>query len=939
MSTSKSALMYRRTTLAGRQRRELIAATVGAVLLAGGGAPVLAQTADAQNVKADVSEIDVVVVSASRIPHSGFSAPTPTTVIDADAMHNLGITNLGQLSYQLPAFVGSESPSNSSVRSGGGGNAFNLRGLGSNRTLFLLNSRRIVHSSPRGRTDNNVLPSSIIDRVEVVTGGASAAWGSDAVAGVVNVILKEEMDGVQADVQMSRSSQGDNEGLKVSLAHGGRFADGRGRFIVAGEYENNDGVLRQGDRHWGRKKWAVINNPDYTPMNGQYATLTVSNAGINNATYGGLIVNGALAGTQFFPGGSYGAYNSGQYPVGTFGTVGGDGPNASLELNVLVPIERHAAYARAGYDITDDIELFVEASTGESTADYAMVYNERYGDITINADNAYLPAALRTTLVNAGQTSFRMGRISRDFGAIREDNTTTMRRGVIGLNGKLAGDWQWNAYYQYGHNRERLIEGPTIITANFALATDAVVGPGGQIVCRSTLTNPTNGCVPISLFGEGAPSAQAIDYVTGFRDEESTIKQQNAAASLNGSLFSGRLPVAVGFEYNKETIDRTVDSISQGNGFALGNPKDFDGAISVKEVFAEIAVPLLKDVALAKSLRLDLSDRFVDYSTTGGANTWKAGLVWEPTDDIRFRVARSRDIRAPSAFEMFSFGGLTFVTLFDSVNGLPAPGLIRQVNSPSPGLEPEEADTWTFGVVLEPSAIPGLRFSVDRYEIDINGAIGSVPAQARVDRCAAGDQSFCSTVVRNGSGQIVEIQAGIINFQNLVAKGYDVELSYRLPMLGGELGLRGLVNYAENLLIDDGVMKLEEAGTVSWSMFAGGLSPTPHWRSSLGVTYNRGDLNLLTNVRYVGGGKLVDNLAPLARDVQNFSGRTYVDLGVGYDFAASWGLKTQVFGRVNNVFDKDPPIISEPYPVAPMTNYMLYDTIGRTFQIGFRVNY
>jgi iron complex outermembrane receptor protein len=938
MNTKTRATGHRENMLTarlGNSRRALIAATGGA-MLAGCWTNVSAQdsSADARPLE---ESIDVIVVTSSRIQQSGFAAPTPTTVLDTDAIRDLGVTNIGQLTYELPAFIGTESPSNSAVRSGGGGNAFNLRGLGSNRTQFLVNSRRHVHSSPRGRTDNNVIPSAIIERVEVVTGGASAAWGSDAVAGVVNVILKEELDGAESEIQMGRSSHGDNEEFKVALAYGSQFADGRGKFIVAGEYQDNDGVLRQGDRDWGREEWWVINNPNFTPTNGQYANLTVTQGRTNNATYGGLIVNGVLAGTQFLPGGVAAPYDSGLFPVGGQGTVGGDGVHLSADLNILVPIERYAAFSRASYNLTDDLELYVEASIGESKADYTLVNNSNFGNLTIAADNAFLPAALRTTLANAGQTSFRMGRVHRDFGTIREDNVNRLRRGVIGLEGRLGGDWQWDAYYQYGHNRETLIEGPTIINANFALATDAVLDANGQAACRSTLTNPTNGCVPINLFGDGSPSATAIDYVTGERDEETTFKHHNAALSVQGTLFSvpaGAVPVAAGFEYNKETLDRSVDPISQTNGFAIGNPKDFDGAISVNEVFAEIAVPLLADVPLVKSLRVDVADRYVDYSTTGGSNTWKAGLSWEMTDQVRIRVARSRDIRAPSAFELFSFGGLQFVTLFDTVNGRPAPSLVRQVNSPSPGLEPEEADTWTYGIVLKPSWLPRFRLSVDRYDIDISGAIGSVPAQARVDRCAGGNQAFCDTIIRDGAGEIVEIQAGVINFQHVRAKGYDIEAVYSVPFLAGELSLRGLANYAEDLITDDGITAVDQAGAVAWT-----TATTPDWRANGSIGYDIGAFGVLTNIRYVGGGKYADNVAANVRDVQQFSGRTYVDLAVSYDFGQGGGPTAQVFARVNNAFDKDPPIITEGFPGAPLTNYTLYDGIGRTFLAGFRFNY
>ncbi|MBL8642316.1 MAG: TonB-dependent receptor [Rhodospirillaceae bacterium] len=900
-------------------RRDLITAVSGLALAAVSAAPAAAED----------ETVEEITVTATRIRASGFEAPTPTTVMSREDIEKLGITNVGQLTFQMPQFVGSESPQNSMVRSGGSGNAFNLRALTSTRTLFLLNSKRHVPNNPNGTTDNNVVPSSIIERVEVVTGGASAAWGSDAVAGVVNVILKE-VEGFEGEVSGGVTLHGDNRLIKTSAAWGTKFADDRGYFMISGEVEDNDGVTAQGDRDWGRRGMGLIPNPTFTPTNGQFARLTVQNARVNNATYGGLIVSGVLAGTQFTNAGPI-RYNSGAYPVGTAATVGGDGPDLAALLNILVPLQRKNVYSKLSYEVSENAKIYVEGTYGESESKYGLINNFNFGNITINQDNAYLPAALRTTMLAAGQNSFNMGRINSDFGLIREDLDNETRRVVVGADGDFGNDWTWSAYYQYGKNDEQFYERGIVRPANYNLAADAVIGPNGQIVCRSSIANPTNGCVPINLFGSGSPSAQAIAYVTGTVDRLTKFRENVVSANVGGPLFdlwAGPVQVAAGAEYRKDKLNRAVDPISQANGFLIGNPKNIVGELSVTEVFGELAIPLVSDAPFAKSLDLNFADRYVDYSTTGGVNTWKAGLNYEINDQVRVRFARSRDIRAPNALELFSFGGTQFASISDPQNGGRIDTQVALIQTPNPALKPEKANTTTVGVVFSPDFVPGLRLSIDHYNINIHGAIVSIPAQDIVNRCAAGNQALCAAIIRNATGNITRVEAGRVNLQNLITSGFDFEAVYTTPVGAGDLTLRALANYVDKNITDDGRTKLDKAGKV--------FDGVPHWRATGSIVYSLDNLTLISNLRWVGGGAYSATFAPIDLDVQSFSGRFYADLGAEYTLSDK---QVQLFGKVNNVFDRAPPFISGSQVPFPYTNYQYYDGVGRTFLAGVRFKY
>lgn len=918
-------------------RRRLVHAASGLAIATAIGAPVAAQGAEA----ADAGTIDEVVVTASRVSRTGFVAPTPTTVLSAEVLRDSGVTNIGQLSTRLPQLLSSFSPANSSTVSGGGGAAFNLQDLGAQRTLFLVDSRRHVPSNANGITDSNVVPSAIVERVEVVTGGASAAWGSDAVSGVVNVILRKDLEGFEGEAQVGGSSRGDAEELKFALSYGARFAEGRGRFLIAGEYEDNNGADHQSDRSWANGQWGIVNNPNYTPTNGQFARIVSTQVRANNGTPGGLILTGVLAGTQFAPGGTPVAYNPGQYALGLARTIGGDGPASQQDLTLLVPLERYTVFTRASFEVSDKLSAYIEGGVSQSKTVFDLVDNFHPGNFTIQASNAFLPASLRAALQAAGQTSFQMGRLDTDFGPIHEVAHNATRRAVVGLDGKVNDDWSWNAYYQYGDARVTLEEQGILKPAAFAQAVDATFAPNGQIVCRSTLTNPTDGCQPLNPFGSGSPSPASVGYVTGDGHRLAVLEQHALSFSVQGKFletWAGPISVAAGVDYRRDSLRQKVDPLSQANAFLIGNPKDFGGRISVKEIFGEAVIPLLKDAPLVKSLELNLADRYVDYSTIGSVNSWKAGLNYEVDDQLRLRATRSRDIRAPNQAELFSFGGATFANLRDPVtNSTP---FVRVIRSPNPSLDAEVANTTTLGVVYQPDWLPGFQASIDYYRIRIKGVIASIAPQDFINRCQSGNAAICASINRNAQNQIVSIQAGRLNLAELFTSGVDMEAQYSRavsnPITGGEgrLTLQALATYTDKLSTDDGVSNVDRAGQVGGN----GLVPgggKPHWMANGSVGYDTGPLGLQASVRYVGGGVYDSTFGPRDINIPHFGSRTYVDLGFRYRVRDTDTGRVEVFGRVGNLFDRDPPIIPNPDSLFA-TNSALYDTIGRTFQLGVR---
>lgn len=895
-----------------------------------------AQQVQEPKAEAEPEEAAEIVVTGSRIARSGFDQPTPVTVLGSDVLNSRAASNIGSVLNELPSFRPSATPTSStSVAANASANFADLRGLDSIRTLTLVDGRRLVSETPLGQVDLNLVPTALIERAEIVTGGASAAYGSDAVAGVLNLVLKKKLTGIQGEIQNGISEQGDNQDFKVALAGGIDFAGGRGHIDIAGEYAKNKGVAKQSSRNWS-KEWQLITNPAYVAGTGTFQRLIASNVHLSNSTPGGLINAGPLRGTQFLSGGVAAPFQYGT-AVGASYMIGGDGINPSSDKVLAYPLERKILYIRPQFELSDALRLYSDLSYGETDGGGpVLAYNATA--LTIRRDNAFLPASVAQRMDSNGISTFTMGRYNRDFGFFVTDVNTKTYRAVLGADGELGNGWKWDAYYQYGHTRYNAFLYGNIVAARLTNATDAVVSPiTGGIVCRSTLTNPTDGCVPINLFGEGSPSAATIGYVNDDQHTLTKIDQHVIAASLQGEIIdlpAGAVSFAIGGEYRSDRVDSVTDPISQSSGFVIGNPKAFSGRVNVKEAFAEVVVPLLKDSALGRSLELNAAGRITDYSTSGQVETWKLGATYEPVNGLRFRVTRSRDIRAPNINELYSPPVLRFLNVIDPQRNN-AQTFVRQNIVGNRNLNPEKADTFTAGIVYQPSWIEGLSLSADYYDIKINGAITTLAPQLIVDRCGAGETNLCQYIARDTTGAITDITVTQLNLASLKTRGVDMEARYALRLAsGGTVRLSALATYLDKLALDNGTSVFEQAGVVGSE-----IASSPHWRATGTLGFDKGGFNGSIQARYIGGGKYSSTYTADGVNKPYINGELLFNLSASYEIPLKDNNSFTVFGVVNNLFDKDPPINPGSFIIATATNPVLYDVIGRTLTVGVRFKF
>jgi len=947
------------------KRRTLAAASAGALIAALASVPAYAQEepAAAQDQAGDDSGV-AITVTGTRVQRDGYQAPTPLTVVSTDQIQNSTSSNVADFVNDLPQLSGSATPanSNSAISSGLAGlNALNLRNLGSSRTLVLLDGQRSVASSLTGVVDINTFPQALIERVEVVTGGASAAYGSDALSGVVNFVLNKNFTGLKGEASGGVTTYGDDRRWSASLAGGFAFAGGRGHVLVSGEIAHADGIYGTGDRAWNKTGTFIIDtNPAYVAGNGQPERLVASGAQISNSTPGGIITSTALRGIAFGPGGQpynfvYGAQTKDPW------TIGGNWQANQLNESVTLtsPENRQGVFGRISFDVTPDINLYVQGSWNRDHVINSSSEQYHLGDLTIKADNAFLPQSVRDQAQLLSITQFSFGKYITDLPRRGTDNERTVQRYVIGGEGHFSigeTSWAWNAYYQRGVTNSSQTLPAITNNSRFANAIDAVKNPSGQIVCRSTLTNPTNGCVPLNLFGTGVANPAAIDYVIGSPHRDETYTQDVAAFSITGEPFStwaGPVSIATGAEWRRETVDGVVDPV-YSSGWRNGNFLVSKGQYDVKEAFLEVVVPLAKDTPFLHSLELNGAVRGTDYSTSGYVTTWKVGGTWEPIPDIRFRATRSRDIRAPNLADLFTAGVANSSTVRDPTRGN-AVTAYTGLRIGNPNLTPEIAETLGLGVVFQPRFLPGFNASVDYYNIDIADAIGAITPQETVDYCYAGNAIACAAITRgtNSGGQPIftQILRQPFNLVSQTSRGIDFEASYvrRLdsifPGAPGRIAFRVLATHYLKNYSDNGISPATD------TVGSNGDNGPPNWRYTVNLNYSNDSISVTLGGRGISSGT-IDNMfvectsaCPLSTAVNptissNYlAGAFYLDASFAYKFDLG-GARTQAFINVKNLTNADPAIVPRDGAgggfFAFAANPTLYDTLGRVFRVGIR---
>ena len=887
------------------------------------------------------SKLEEVVITASRVKRGGFEAPTPVTVITEQSLQNTGTTNLADILNTMPAFAATISSASTGLSSSlQGANLLDLRGLGANRTLVLVNGRRHVAGFDSGSVDVNVIPSIAVKRVEVVTGGASAAWGSDAVAGVVNFIYDKDLDGLKVESQYGITGEGDNDTYRLAAAYGTETSDGRGRLLIAAEYNKSDGIGSQHTRDWGRKAYALVSNPaDTGPSDGIASRMFAPDSRLFFATTGGAHINFGpgrrpeLGNIEFGPGGEVIQRDVGEvrFPW----TVGGSGTDFTELGTLIAATERKNLMAAYDFELTDNINFFFEGSFATSQAvsttieSTSFVHGNVFGYPMLSG-NPFIPASVQATMDANGIDSFGLVRSNADLGTIGGDSTHDTYRSVFGFNGEFGDNWSWEVYYQHGENTFTNIRRDNIVNGRFFAAIDVITDPvTGQPVCRSG-----GSCVPLNLFGNGSPSQAAIDYVTGDEFTRTEISQDVFSGSVSGDLmeiWAGPISASFGAEYRKEELDTKVGAAPEG-GYIIGNNLPMKGDFDVTEAFAEVVVPLLApDSVLGNSLEFNGAIRLTDYSTSGNVTTWKAGLTYQPIDTLRFRAALSLDIRAPNIGELFTSEFASFGEVDNHVTGLR--DRVRDIRRGNLDLVQEEADTTTVGLIYTPDWIEGLQVSVDWYDIDISDAIDNVDKQRIVDNCQLeGIAQFCDAIVFGPNGEVTDIFNQVFNVAVLHSEGIDVELRYALT---DNLSLQLFGGYIlKKEISPDGDVFRDFAGTVRND--SPGL---PELKLAGSVSYDKGPLGLFGQVRYIGSAEFDASWGPeeLSNSDNNISGQAYVDLSGRYTFEGNSSY--EIFAGVKNLLDNDPPITPRPVANNVQTNTVIYDVIGRYFYLGLRAKF
>jgi iron complex outermembrane receptor protein len=951
----------------------LSATPVIAAILAAGATAASAAASAAYAQTAQAPAVEEIVVTGTRVVRDGYEAPTPVSVITIEQMQNTATSNLADYVNTLPSLAGSTTPtSTTTVVNGGNGaiNALNLRGLQAVRTLVLLNGQRTVGSINTGVVDVSELPQQLISRVDVVTGGASAAYGSDALTGVVNFILDTKYVGLKGEASGGVTTYGDDRNWKISLTAGTGFANDRGHFLISGEAVANDGILVN-NRPWNQQGYSFINNPAYGTAAGQStsvpAQLALNHVALSNASSGGIITAGPLKGAIFGPGGSYAQFNYGSLVSNPL-MSGGDWRSTAVADTggqSLVPVaSRQNLFTRVSFDIADDVNVYAQVSWSHSHNLSAAVPNFYTGSLTIKSDNAFIPAPLAAALAAQGQTSFALGTVNGDVGAEKPVYDRRVLRMLVGAEGKLDAfdtSWKWDAHLSSGFAMGASAASNTVSNAQYALAIDAVRNPTtGAIVCRSTLTNPTNGCVPYNVMGIGVNSQAAINYIKNGRPFFiNRLLQKDAAVNLSGEPFStwaGPVSIATGIEHREESTRAIADPGQAAGAWFIASGVPFSGKYSVTEGFVETVVPLAKDQVWAKNLELNGAVRVTGYSTFGTTETWKVGVNYSLFDDLRFRGVRSHDIREPTLLDLFS-------APVTQTNSLTNPFLnnatvsYRGTTQGNASLQPEKAMTTGLGAVYQPGWFSGFSASFDYYHISITGAISTFQPVQLINLCYAGNQAACATFtttsIVNGL-PVLQFTAGPANFASETSDGFDIEASYQLSLAevnstwNGNLGFRLLATHVMSDVQNSGAVgsiPIDLAGQNN------GSAP-PKWRIQAGVNYALDPITIGLTMRSVSAGTINNNFVtctsgcPVSTgnnttvSYNHIDGATYFDLNTAYKLHMTDTSEAELFLSVRNLMNKDPAIVyvgpnNSSWTFYP-TNNQEYDVLGRVFRAGIR---
>jgi outer membrane receptor protein involved in Fe transport len=959
-------------------------------LLSAVSALALATTADAQTSDSNTN-VESVVVTGSRVISDIANSPTPLTVVSTEQLAATTPSNVPDALNKLPVFLGSQTGRNVNNASNNSvGNVLNLRNFGVQRTLVLLDGHRAAASNANGTVDVDNLPQMLMSRVDVVTGGASAVYGSDAVTGVVNFVLNKNFDGVKYEAGAGTNNEGYGTQYKAGVAFGTDLFGGRGHF--------------EGSLHYFHQDQILMNNMPYA-KNGQAWTQTgagTAAAPYTNVQYGRLLnqpFNGAITctactvnGQTFIANGVIGPLNPGT-PTLTAGVSNGGDGSYDLDSSFQASLRTAESFARFSYDIDNSTSFYLQGIATES-GNYAVWYPDQRMNPGANhpntffKNNPFLPAAAQAALGNNG-TFNTAGSLSNTFQDARVIQTLTTgdvlnqnrsySTGSVnrylsvtaGIDGQIANRFTWDLYYTHGESRQEEYNPRNTDQQKAYAQSDAVQNASGQVQCYAATQAATAAqyanCVPINPFGPTTISPSAYDYAVQRTQYVQNNIMDDVGGSISGELFDlpagpvkGALSaearwLSYGVNSNASptaTVDctglricSTVTPLWIQNVVASVNASE-----NVYEIAGEFNIPILKGLPLIQDLSADVAGRFTNYSTSGDAETWKLGLDYHVDDSVRFRGTMSVDIRAPTLNDLYSPLQSTISGLTDLISGQNGSSLLHsQGNS---ALKPEVAHTYTAGMVFTPDFIPGLTASIDYYRINLSQGITNISygTQAIQQICIASIPSgnlspYCALANRPipigqpGYNTLANYPTFFIsealNSATVKTEGVDMEADYGFDMANISPSLPGSVTMRGLLSLQPYIHALTFTGGATT------YTPMPKGRFTAFLGYQVGTWGINLQDTYLSSFSKA-SLPTQVYAIPNVGAYNQLDATLDKKFTMDNDSVVDFYVTVQNVANKQypiwPTITSNPglfYP-APFT---FGNSLGRYFQIGVRGNF
>jgi len=940
-----------------------LALSLGAVIAVGASSTAFAQDTGTQGAANQPAQkktqtLQTVVVTGSRIRRVDLETSNPVVVIDRAQIQRTGKVTLGDLVQQLPEIAGAAT--NPAVNNGGGDGAstVSLRGLGSARTLLLLDGHRVLYQ------DLNSIPIDMIERVEVLKDGASAVYGSDAIGGVVNFITRKNYQGAQLTYNYGESDRSDGARQGFSLVAGNTSDKGS---ITFGVNYNKQDKISAGNRKFANP--ALYNyfgsifplGSSYIP-NGRYV-IPRSVAAANGANCAGTGANVSVTrvgGTPGTSGSNFRCY------VGS--GAGNDTYNYQPYNLEMTPAERGGIFATGNYQLTDSVQAYFTAFTQKTRSNYQLaplplIFGANSG-VVLSKDSIYNPFG-----VNVSSGGFR-----DVLGGNRIGNYQTQADQInAGLRGSFGqSTWQWDAGVVWARTTQSTSQTGYFFKSALAAATGpSYIDANGQPACGTAL-NPIANCTPVNLFNPAATQATLNGLrVTPSSNSYSTLK--TFYASANGELFNlpaGTVSASVGAEYRKYTSSLTPDFVSlitNPNAGTCQTSTDAcraaqSGSLNVKELYTELFVPVLADMPFVKSLNVTLGSRYSKYSAAGTATNSRIGLEYRPIADLLLRSTADQVFRAPTIGDLYGGVSPSADTYKDPCSGVGysagnpactgvAPGFVQgtqQTNAlygSNVNLKPEKGKSISYGFVYDPHFVPGLSVSVDAWHIFLNDTLGALGTQTIINQCYTTGR-YCSLFTRNPqTGDIENVNNTTQNIGRIDVSGVDFGFNYKLPETNygnflvslnstylqryNRKGVAGLVSTQYN-----------QAGTYT-SSANGGDGNYARLRSLAALRWSLGDWDASLRTRYVSSVRFGDNVVTPggyntiaiqsnpATAIQSFrtGGYALTDMQIGYQIKP-WNMRLD-FG-VDNLFDRQPPVLWQ-YGFNGNTDERTYNTVGRYF--------